>query len=128
MPGRHRRKMLGTVSKEAHPLLESLRKTQPMSLRKLKAGSLKECPRNSAGESLTFWVLCPILKIFSQIHMYRHNPESFREQPGAHTCRNQEPNEDRCQDDAHPKVRPSVYQSRYSNDLDPDEALHISIN
>ena len=89
--------------------------------------SLKEFPRNSAGESLTFWVFCQIFTFFSRVRIYRHNPESFREHPGAHTCRIQEPNEDRCQDDAHLKVRPSVYQSRYSNDLDPDEALHISI-
>ena len=37
---------------------------------------------------------------------------------------NQEPNEDRSQDDPHPEVGPSVYQSRHSNDSDPDEAPH----
>ena len=39
---------------------------------------------------------------------------------------NQEPNEDRSQDDPHPEVGPSVYQSRHSNDSDPDEAPHSS--
>ena len=37
---------------------------------------------------------------------------------------NQEPNEDRSQDDPHPEVGPSFYQSRHSNDRDPDEAPH----
>ena len=37
---------------------------------------------------------------------------------------NQEPNEDRSQDDHHCEVRPSVYQSRHSNDSDSDEAPH----
>ena len=37
---------------------------------------------------------------------------------------NQEPNEDRSQDDPHPEVGPSVYQSRHSNDSDPHEAPH----
>ena len=36
---------------------------------------------------------------------------------------NQEPNEDRSQDDLHPEVGPCVYQSRHSNDSDPNEAL-----
>ena len=39
---------------------------------------------------------------------------------------NQEPNEDRSQDDPHPEVGPSVYQSRHSIDSDPDEAPHTS--
>ena len=37
---------------------------------------------------------------------------------------NQEPNGDRSQDDPHPEVGPSVYQSRHSVDSDPDEAFH----
>ena len=37
---------------------------------------------------------------------------------------NPEPNEDRSQDDPHPELGPSVYQSRHSNDSDPDEAPH----
>ena len=37
---------------------------------------------------------------------------------------NQEPNEDRSQDDPHPEVGPSAYQSRHSNDSDPDEVPH----
>ena len=37
---------------------------------------------------------------------------------------NQEPNEDRSQDDPHPEVGPSVYQSRHSKESDPDEAPH----
>ena len=40
---------------------------------------------------------------------------------------NQEPNEDRSQDDPHPEVGPSVYQSRYSIDSDPDESPHSFI-
>ena len=40
---------------------------------------------------------------------------------------NQEPNEDRSQDDPHPEVGPSVYQSRHSNDSDPDEAPHTRL-
>ena len=35
---------------------------------------------------------------------------------------NQEPNEDRSQDDPHPEVGPSVYQSRHLNDSESDEA------
>ena len=35
---------------------------------------------------------------------------------------NQEPCEDRSQDDPHPEVGPSFYQSRHSNDSDPDKA------
>ena len=41
---------------------------------------------------------------------------------------NQEPNEDRSQDDPHPEVGPSVYQSRHSNDSDPDEAPHRGLS
>ena len=41
---------------------------------------------------------------------------------------NQEPNEDRSQDDPHPKVGASVYQSRHSNDSDSDEAPHSSLS
>ena len=37
---------------------------------------------------------------------------------------NQEPNEDRSQDDPHPEVGPSVYQSHHSIDSDPHEAPH----
>ena len=37
---------------------------------------------------------------------------------------NQESKEDRSQDDPHPEVGPSVYQSRHSNDAHPDEAPH----
>ena len=37
---------------------------------------------------------------------------------------NQEPNEDRSQDDPHPEVGPSVYQSRHSVDSNPDETPH----
>ena len=40
---------------------------------------------------------------------------------------NEEPNEDRSQDDPHPEVGHSVYQSRHSNDSDPDEAPHNNI-
>ena len=39
----------------------------------------------------------------------------------------QEPNEDPSQDDPHPEVEPTVYQSRHSNDSDPDEAFHSNI-
>ena len=38
---------------------------------------------------------------------------------------NQESNQDRSQEDPHPEVGPSVYQSRHSIDSDPDEAPHI---
>ena len=37
---------------------------------------------------------------------------------------NKEPNEDRSQDDRHPDLGPSVYQSRHSKESDPDEAPH----
>ena len=37
---------------------------------------------------------------------------------------NQEPDDDRSQDDPHPEVGPSVYQSLVSIDSDPDEAPH----
>ena len=37
---------------------------------------------------------------------------------------NQEPNGDRSQDDPHPEVGPSVYQSRHPIDSDPEEAPH----
>ena len=37
---------------------------------------------------------------------------------------NQEPNADRSQDDPHPEVGPSVYQSRHSSGSDPEEAPH----
>ena len=47
-------------------------------------------------------------------------PETFRNTK----VENQEPNEDRSQDDPNPEVGPSVYQSRHSNDSDPDEAPH----
>ena len=40
----------------------------------------------------------------------------------------QEPNEDRSQGDPNPEVGPSVYQSRHSDDSDPDEAPHSCIN
>ena len=38
---------------------------------------------------------------------------------------NQDSNEDRSEDDPHPEVGPSVYQSRHSNDSDPDEPPHM---
>ena len=47
-------------------------------------------------------------------------PETFRNT----NVENQEPNEDRSQDDPHPEVGPSVYQSRHSVDSEPDEAPH----
>ena len=47
-------------------------------------------------------------------------PQTFRNT----NVENQEPNEDRSQDDPHREVGPFVYQSRHSNDSDPDEAPH----
>ena len=38
---------------------------------------------------------------------------------------NQDPNEDRSQDDHHPRVGPSVYLFRHSNDSDSDGAPHM---
>ena len=39
---------------------------------------------------------------------------------------NQEPNGDRSQNDSHPEVGPSVYQSHHSIDSDPDDAPHTN--
>ena len=47
-------------------------------------------------------------------------PKTFRNT----NVESQEPNGDRSQDDPHPEMGPSRYQSGHSIDLDPDEAPH----
>ena len=51
------------------------------------------------------------------------NPGTFRNT----NAENQEPNEDRSQDDSHPEVGPAVYQSRHSNDSDPQARFLTSV-
>ena len=72
----------------------------------------------------------PILGDLSELDEFLFNPQ-MRTHSGTIpvlfrniNVKNQEPNEDRSQDDPHPEVGPSVYQSRYSNDSDPNEGPH----
>ena len=46
---------------------------------RLKAESLKNCTRSSAGENPAFWVLCLFYPNFSWSHRYGRSPEPFRE-------------------------------------------------
>ena len=52
------RNILGMASHETRPFLESMRNAWARSPRRLKTGSVKNCTRNSAGESPAFWVFC----------------------------------------------------------------------
>ena len=69
-----------------------------------------------------------ILVALSKLDEFLLNPQ-IRTNSGAGVFRNtnvenQEPNEYRSLDDPHPEVEPSVFQSRHSNDSDPDKAPH----
>ena len=52
------RNFLATASHRTRPFLKLLRSTSRRFLRRLKAESLNNCPRNSAERSPGFWVLC----------------------------------------------------------------------
>ena len=72
-----------------------------------------------------------ILGALSKLDEFLLNPEirtHFGTVPGRFwntNVENQDPKEDGSQDDPHLKVGPFVYQSRHSNDSDPDEAPHM---
>ena len=75
--------------------------------------------------------MCRILGALSKLDEFLSNPQ-IRTHSGTvpGTFQNtkvekQEPKEDRSQDDPHPEVGPSVYQSLLSNDSDSDEAPHM---
>ena len=55
--GKHKN-ILGTASHGTRPFLELLRITSHRFLRRLKAGSLKKCPRSSPRQSPLSWELC----------------------------------------------------------------------
>ena len=120
------RNILGTASHETRPFLELTRNISHKFLRRLKAESLKNCPRSSARQSPAF------LGALSNLDEFFLNPQirtHSRIVPGTFwntNVENQEPNEDRSQDDPHSELGPSVYQSRDSIDSDPDELLTAS--
>ena len=84
---KHNRNILGTACHETRPFLESARSTSHKFPRKLKAESLKSCPRISAGQSPAFWLLFPNWTNFSWTHRYGHSPEPFQEHPGTLTSK-----------------------------------------
>ena len=115
--------MLGTASHETRPFLQLTRKISHKFLRRLKAESLKNCPKSSAGQSHAFWVLSKLDEFLLNPQILTLSgtvPGTFRNTNVA----NQEPNEDRSQDDPHPEVGAYVYQSRHSIYSDTDEAPH----
>ena len=61
-----------------------------------------------------------ILGSLSKLDKFLLNPQ-VRTRSRTQTCKNQELKEDRSQDDPHPDVGTSVYQSRHSNDSDPQK-------
>ena len=76
-------------------------------------------------ESCIFGVLSKLNEFLSEPHKRTHSrtvPGKFRNK----NVENQEPNEDRSQNYPHPEVGPSVYESRHSNDSNPDEAPHTT--
>ena len=64
---------------ETRPFLELTRTISQKLLRRLKAESLENCSRSSAGQSPAFWVLCLSWTNFSWTHRYGRTPEPFRE-------------------------------------------------
>ena len=94
-------------------------------MRRLEAESLKNCPRSSAGQSPAF------LGALSNLDEFLLNPQIPTHSgtvPGTFlitNLENQDQNEDRSQDAPHPEMGPCVYQSRHSDDSDPDEAPHM---
>ena len=119
---KNKRNILGTASHETLPFLDLTRNISQKLLKGLKAKSLKNCPRSLAGQSRAF-ALSKLDELLLNQQIRTHSgtvPGSFRNTK----MENEEPNEDRSHDDAHSEVGPSVYQSRHSNDSEPDEDLH----
>ena len=90
-------------------------------LRRLKAESLKTVPGIQQYRVPHFQCSIPYRGISLELTgraRLRNGSGNIPE----HKQGNQEPNEDRSQDDPHPEVGISVYQSRHSNDSGPDEA------
>ena len=86
-------------SQEKHPRNGQSRKTSvprineeciTKFLRRLKTESIKNCLRSSAGQSPTFWVLCPICTNSSWTHRYERIPEPFRELSGTQAWKTRE--------------------------------------
>ena len=82
--GEHK-KILGTASHRTGSFLELLQNNLRRFLRRLKAGSLKNCPRNTTGQSVASQVLYRNKMTFFWTHSYGHSPEPFREHPGTMT-------------------------------------------
>ena len=125
---RKKRKLaaLAKETQERHPRNGQSRNTRNIShkfLKRLKAESLENSQEFSRTESSIFDAL-------SNLEEFLLNPQAHTNSgivPGTSrntNVENQESSEDRSQDDPHPEVGPSVYQSRHSNDSDPDEAPH----
>ena len=121
---KHKSNMLGKASHETRPFLELMRIISHRFPRRLKAGSLKKLSQDFSRTASR------ILGAQSKLDVFLLNPQirtQFGTVPGTFrntNVENQEPNDDRSQDDAHPEVGPSVCQSRHPIDLDADEAPH----
>ena len=76
--------VLGTASHETRPFLELPRNISRKFLRRLKAESLKNCPRSSA-ETRIWGVLSKLDE-----HRYGRTPEPFREHCGTQTWKTRE--------------------------------------
>ena len=89
---KHKKIILGTASQETRrPFLELTRNISLRFLKRLKAESLKNCPRSSAGQIPAFWLLCLNQTNFSSTHRYGRTAELFRDHFGGQrwTTRNQ---------------------------------------
>ena len=84
---KNRRNIIRKASHETRPLLRLTRNTSHRFLKRLKAKSLKNCPRNSAGQSLAFWLLSLNHTNFCWTHRYGDTREPFREHSGTKTLK-----------------------------------------
>ena len=77
-----RRKMLGTARHRAHFFWGWLKSTSPMFQTKVKAESLRKCPKHLTERNHVFWVLCSNLTKFFWTRKYNRAREPLREQTG----------------------------------------------
>ena len=108
------------ASHGAQPFLERTRNLSHKFLMRLKAESLKNCPRNSAGPSPAFWVFC-LDEFLLNPRVWTHSG-TFLGTSRNTDAENQEPTGDHSENDPHPEVESSVYQSRNAIDSDPEGA------
>ena len=114
---------LRTASHRTHPFPELPRSTSRRFLRRLRAGLIKNCPRNSTGQSR-------ILGAFSKLVEFLINPQvrTFSGTvPGTFRnsyVENQDPGADRSRSDPHPEVEFSTHRTSNSVDSDLEDTYH----